>query len=219
MSKPIKFDISCFKEEFQKFIFENLNIQNYYEFINIYKNQFELNIQCINCSDNIQDILPINLLSVEEECSFNSIKQTENTQDYNKSEDEDTDENITDDTDENNYLDQNFSYTIEESNIILKSDKKFINKKIAKKLKKNGGKWNKKTNEWHFPLSKKHYIDNFILKKNDNLIQEIKQENNRVIIIPTSNHPKFGTSIIYDKSDNIGIWDNSIKGWVFDKKI
>ena len=86
-----------------------------------------------------------------------------------------------------------------------------MNKKNAKKFKKNGGKWMKKNNQWIFPISKKHFIDNIIQKKqSESFIQEIKQENNRVIIIPTQNHPKYGTSIIYDKSDNIGIGRDAI---------
>lgn len=239
MSKKFNFDISCFKDEFQKFIFQNLNIQNYYEFINIYNNQFSINIECHSCGENtnpLNNIPPLNVLSVDEDCSFNDIKPDDDKAPENKIEEtsensidsqqnlhlspDNTDDDTSDNESDNEELtEQDLTYTIDNSNIILKYNKKFMNKKLVKKLKKNGGKWMKKTNQWILPISKKSLLDNIIIKKNDNHIQEIKQEDNRVVIIPTQNHPKYGTSIIYDKSNNIGIWDSNLKGWVFDKKI
>lgn len=234
MSKKINFDISCFKEEFQNYIFENLSLKNYYDFINTYKNDFHINIECHNCSENIPNLeSEINVLTIDEDCSFNDIKPDEKIEEkIEKLISDETTDNIEQEKTESDYeyssesetedinLEQNITYVIENSNIIVKSDKKFMNKKNAKKFKKNGGKWMKKNNQWIFPISKKNFIDSIIQKKqSESFIQEIKQENNRVIIIPTQNHPKYGTSIIYDKSDNIGIWQNNIKGWVFDKKI
>ena len=50
------------------------------------------------------------------------------------------------------------------------------------------------------------------------LLKNITHENNKVIVIPKLNHPKYGTPIIYDKTGNIGIWECSTKGWIFSKK-
>jgi hypothetical protein len=77
---------------------------------------------------------------------------------------------------------------------------------------KNGGKLN--NNNWVFPLSNLQFVKNL----NANMcIKEIRNEEKRTIIFPTNKHPKLGVSVIYDKKGNIGIWDNIIKGWIFQK--
>ena len=40
MSQKIFFDLSCLKDEFQEYIFKIGNVNNYYEFVNKYQNQF-----------------------------------------------------------------------------------------------------------------------------------------------------------------------------------
>ena len=230
----IKFDINCFTPEFQNYIFKKANVDNYFDFINKYNNNFSFSL--------IQSTPYINLLQVEENCSFQNISEEikENEEDLIISEDqlenvEETIKKITYEEETIDTLDENteseseelemedtnhkFSYVVENDKIHLKSDKKFITKKISKKFRRNNGYWNKKKNEWIFPLSAKKFIDSF--SKNEesssNFIQDIKQEENRVIITPLPTHPKFGTSVIYDKSGNIGIWDSNLKGWIFNK--
>ena len=235
----IKFDINCFTPEFQQYLFKKINVENYYEFINSYNNSFSLSISHINQSSFI------NLLPIEENCSFENIDNDlciseeiqdnveeeikkityedntlENTKTSTESEPESEEEENEEEMETSNL--PNFSYIIESEKIHLKSEKKFITKKIAKKFRRNNGFWNKKKNEWIFPLSAKKFIDSIIPKtttsnSTPNHIQDVKQEENRVVITPTSSHPKYGTSVIYDKSGNIGIWDSNIKGWIFNK--
>ena len=57
--QKINFDLSCFKDEFQEYLFKMANVNHYYEFINQYQNQFSVNL------------LPI--LKVDDDCTFQSI--------------------------------------------------------------------------------------------------------------------------------------------------
>jgi hypothetical protein len=76
----------------------------------------------------------------------------------------------------------------------------------------NGGKL--VNQNWVFPLTSLSFVKNL----NSSLcIKEIRNEEKRTIIFPTNKHPKLGESIIYDKNGSIGIWDNIIKGWIFQK--
>lgn len=227
MPKKIRFDLSCFKNEFQKFIFESINIKDYYEFINVYENKFELELNCLDCgiklenkdisentenTENIEELksekLLINLLPVDEDCSFNNIEK-ESTSDNDSIEEYSSDEDTKELT--------SFSFTIDNNNILLKNENKVKNKKMLQLLKKNGGKWMKKKKYWLFPLSSKPFIESIVNQDKLSKIKEVKQEPNKVLIIPENDHPKMGVSIIYDKSGNIGVWDNELKGWVFNK--
>ena len=62
MTQKINFDLSCFKDEFQEYIFKNANVNNYYEFINQFQNQFSINLQPI--------------LKMDDDCTFQNITVT-----------------------------------------------------------------------------------------------------------------------------------------------
>lgn len=187
MPQKIFFDLSCFKEEFQEFIYKSVNVSNYFEFINKFQNQHSLILS--------------NILLTEEDCSFKDI--TTNTTITKMVED-----SIDFTSDDYEIL---YPYVIENKNIIIKNNTS-IPKKMNKLFMKNGGKLN--NNNWVFPLSNLQFVKNL----NANMcIKEIRNEEKRTIIFPTNKHPKLGVSVIYDKKGNIGIWDNIIKGWIFQK--
>ena len=81
--KSIKFDLSCFKAEFQEFIFKKLNCNDYFEFINSYNNDFILNID--NCEQDVkvpileEDIQSCTYKNISKECieESSSIVQSE----------------------------------------------------------------------------------------------------------------------------------------------
>lgn len=54
LMETVHFDLSCFKEDFQKFILKKLNCENYFDFLDKYKNEFLLIISkhSINSKDN-----------------------------------------------------------------------------------------------------------------------------------------------------------------------
>lgn len=104
-----------------------------------------------------------------------------------------------------------YPYTIENKTIIIKHNSS-IPKKMNKVFMNHGGKF--VNQNWVFPLTSLQFVKNL----NSNLcIKEIRNEEKRTIIFPTNKHPKLGESVIYDKKGNIGIWDNIIKGWIFQK--
>jgi len=236
--KVIKFDLSCFKLDFQEYIFKNLGVNDYFEFINKYENNFSLNILNIN-----------NITSINEEesnsCTFKNINPSiiEDSSIINSEQidlsinpNEEISRSISDNVGSNinkiisqidsddsydedeEKSDVKFTHYIENNQYYLTSSKKFISKKLSKSLKKNGGYWLRNKNLWIFPVSSKNYIENILGSELiSSQIKNISHENNKVIVIPKMEHPKYGVSTIYDKTGNLGIWDNSIKGWVFSK--
>lgn len=225
----IKFDISCFRPDFQEFIFKKLDCNDYFEFINKYQNSFNLNIST-------QKIFPI---PEEDSCTFKNINEfssapaetnTENVEVPQDLYDRNVEENIdkiineinsdeSDDEEDCDKGDVKFSHYYENNEIYVQPNKKFFSKRLAKNFKKNGGNWIKQKNIWIFPLSSKQYIEETLASQNNsNLIKNCNQEKDKVIIYPKLDHPKYGVSTIYDKAGNLGIWDNSIKGWIFQKK-
>ena len=173
--QKINFDLSCFKDEFQEYLFKMANVNHYYEFINQYQNQFSVNL------------LPI--LKVDDDCTFQSIT----------------------DSTESNEPEILYPYTIENKLIMIKKELTFP-KKMNKVFMSHGGKL--VNQNWVFPLTSLSFVKNL----NSSLcIKEIRNEEKRTIIFPTNKHPKLGESVIYDKNGSIGIWDNIIKGWIFQK--
>lgn len=223
----IKFDISCFRQDFQEYIFKKLDCNDYFEFINKYQNSFNLNISN-------QKIFPI---PEEDSCTFKNINDNITTQEINTEQevpsdlyDRNVEDNIdkiineinsdeSDDEDEFDKGDVKFTHYFENNEIYVQPNKKFFPKRLAKVFKKNGGVWIKQKNIWVFPLSSKQYIEETLASQtNSNLIKNFNQEKDKVIIYPKVDHPKYGVSTIYDKAGNLGVWDNSIKGWIFQKK-
>ena len=47
MAQKIFFDLSCLKDEFQEYLFKMANVNNYYEFINQYQNNFSISLHPI----------------------------------------------------------------------------------------------------------------------------------------------------------------------------
>ena len=178
MTQKIYLDLYCFKDEFQEYLFKIANVNNYYEFINQYQNQFSINLQQI--------------VKMDDDCTFQNLEDS--TEDK---------ENI-----ESDIL---YPYTIENKMILIKREATFP-KKMNKVFMNNGGKL--VNQNWVFPLTSLPFVKNL----NSSLcIKEIRNEEKRTIIFPTNKHPKLGESIIYDKKGSIGIWDNIIKGWIFQK--
>jgi hypothetical protein len=178
MTQKIYLDLYCFKDEFQEYLFKIANVNNYYEFINQYQNQFSINLQKI--------------IKMDDDCTFQNLEDS--TEDK-----------------ENMEIDIMYPYTIENKMILIKKEVTFP-KKMNKVFMNNGGKF--VNQNWAFPLTSLPFVKNL----NSNLcIKEIRNEEKRTIIFPTNKHPKLGESIIYDKKGSIGIWDNIIKGWIFQK--
>jgi hypothetical protein len=185
MAQKINFDLSCFKDDFQEYIFKIANVNHYYEFMNQFQNQFSINLYPI--------------IKVEDDCTFENITTT-----HSIIEDSTEDKEI-------NEPDILYPYTIDNKMIIIKKDTSFP-KKMNKVFMNNGGKL--VNQNWIFPLTSLPFVKNL----NSSLcIKEIRNEENRTIIFPTNKHPKLGESIIYDKKGSVGIWDNIIKGWIFQK--
>ena len=184
VEKKIYFDLSCLKDEFQEYLFKICDVNNYYDFINKYQNQFSLSLHPI--------------LKVDENCTFNNITNVSILED--SAEDKDIIES-----------DILYPYTIENKMIMIKKEANFP-KKMNKVFMNNGGKL--VSQNWVFPLTSLNFVKNL----NTSLcIKEIRNEEKRTIIFPTNKHPKLGESVIYDKKGSIGIWDNIIKGWIFQK--
>jgi len=183
--QKINFDLSCFKEEFQEYIFKTANINNYFEFINQYNSQYSIILQ--------------SNLKLDEDCTFQNMTSSSII------------ENSTEDK-ENKEIDiLLYPYTIENKTIVIKHNFS-IPKKMNKVFMNHGGKL--VNQNWIFPLTSLQFVKNL----NSNLcVKEIRNEEKRTIIFPTNKHPKLGESVIYDKKGNIGIWDNIIKGWIFQK--
>lgn len=236
--KTINFDLSCFKMEFQEFIFKKTECNDYFEFINKFENNFILNLKLLEnekeipfIEDDPQSCTFKNLVSytiedstlVSPEQIEKQVEQLEKIVDSNIEDNiekivaeinsEDSDEDTDDKTD------LAFSHYIENDQIYVTPSKKFISKRLGKTIKKNGGYWVKQKNLWIFPLSAKHYVEYTLNSQaNNSQIKNIQQEKDKVVIIPKIEHPKYGSPTIYDKTGNLGIWDNMIKGWVFQKK-
>jgi len=237
--ETIIFDLSCFKEDFQKYILKKLNCENYYEFLNIYKNDFSIKFTKVSEYQEKKDSLNYQLNEEDSSnCEYknfdfktnesseittnNNLEEEPLNNDTNNQDDSPKElnfENTSKESDEDIVDDNlNFTHYIEKEQIFVNSNKKFIPKKLSKNFKKNGGEWLKSKNIWIFPLSAKNFIENYLSSLNtESLIQSISQEKSRVIIHPKINHPNYGTPIIYDKTGNVGIWDISIKGWIFQK--
>lgn len=239
--KSIKFDLSCFKNDFQEYIFKKLNCNDYFEFINKYENHFTLNLLNIQeeksipiLEDDSQSCTFKNITSLTVDDTFIHTEQIEqqieklenNTNLIIENNIENNIEKIvsqidSDESDEEDDEDKNdvqFTHYIDNNQIYVTPNKKFISKKMGKTIKKNGGYWLKQKNQWIFPLSSKHYVENTLKSQgNTNLIKNMNQEKDKVFIYPKPDHPKYGASVIYDKSGNLGIWDQTIKGWVFQK--
>ena len=174
--QKINFDLSCFKDEFQEYLFKMANVNHYYEFINQYQNQFSINLQSV--------------LKVDDDCTF---------------------QNIIEDSTEPNEPEILYPYTIENKMIMIKKEASFP-KKMNKVFMSHGGKL--VNQNWVFPLTSLSFVKNL----NSNLcIKEIRNEEKRTIIFPTNKNHKVGERVIYDKNGSIGIWDNIIKGWIFQK--
>lgn len=181
MSQKIFFDLSCLKDEFQEYVYKIGNVNNYYEFINQYQNQFSISLK--------------NIIKEDDDCTFQNMTNHSNIEDSM----EDKESEIL------------YPYTIENKMIIIKKEAKFP-KKMNKLFMNNGGKL--VNQNWVFPLTSLNFVKNL----NSSLcIKEIRNEEKRTIIFPTNKHPKLGESVIYDKKGSIGIWDNIIKGWIFQK--
>jgi len=184
MSQKIYFDLSCFKDEFQEYLLKMVNVNNYYEFINQYENQFSINLKPI--------------LKEDDDCTFQNITNPSIIEDSTEDK-----ENI-----ESDIL---YPYKIENKMILIKKEATFP-KKMNKVFMNNGGKL--VNQNWVFPLTSLSFVKSL----NSSLcIKEIRNEEKRTIIFPTNKHPKLGESVIYDKKGSIGIWDNIIKGWIFQK--
>jgi hypothetical protein len=180
--QKINFDLSCFKDEFQEYLFKMANVNHYYEFINQYQNQFSINLQ--------------NILKVDDDCTFQNMTEQSS---------------MVEDSTEPNEPEILYPYKIENKMIMIKKEATFP-KKMNKVFMSHGGKL--VNQNWVFPLTSLSFVKNL----NSNLcIKEIRNEEKRTIIFPTNKHPKLGESIIYDKKGSIGIWDNIIKGWIFQK--
>jgi hypothetical protein len=179
--QKINFDLSCFKDEFQEYLFKMANVNHYYEFINQYQN-----LQLI--------------LKVDDDCTFQNMTTPSPS--------------IIEDSIEPNEPKEPeilYPYTIENKMIMIKKEQTFP-KKMNKVFMSHGGKL--VNQNWVFPLTSLSFVKNL----NSNLcIKEIRNEEKRTIIFPTNKHPKLGESILYDKKGSIGIWDNIIKGWIFQK--
>ena len=246
--KLIRFDLSCLKSDFQDYIFKSIGCNDYYDFINKYQNNFTLNLLNIEeeyqnepeidqCTfkniTNISKIDESNVINVEANIEYitevikPSMEPTiviEQTTEQNIENNIDKiiskidSENDSDD-EEDEKIDIQFSHYIENGSIYLIPNKKFIPKSLSKTIKKNGGNWIKSKNIWIFPLSSKHYVENILGSQNtNNYIKNISHEKDRVIIEPKIGHSKYGTSVIYDKTGNIGLWDSALKAWVFNKR-
>jgi len=234
--KVIKFDLSCFKLDFQEYIFKNLGVNDYFDFINKYENNFSLNIlnniTSINEEEsNSYTFKNINPSIIEDSSIINSEQidlSINPNEEISRSISDNVGSNInkiisqidSDDSydEDEEKSDVKFTHYIENNQYYLTSSKKFISKKLSKSLKKNGGYWLRNKNLWIFPVSSKNYIENILGSELiSSQIKNISHENNKVIVIPKMEHPKYGVSTIYDKTGNLGIWDNSIKGWVFSK--
>lgn len=205
----IKFDISCFKHEFQEYIFKKVDCLDYFEFINKYENSFSLNIPII---------YPKNIIQEDESCTYKSINSDIQSEVIEQNVEKNIDKIISEinsdesdeEEDEEEKIDIKFNHIFENNEIHVFPNKKFIPKRLGKIIKKNNGYWVKQKNMWIFPLSSKQFIEN--------TLQSSKNTQDKVIIHPKPDHPKYGLSTIYDKSGNLGVWDQSIKGWVFQKK-
>jgi hypothetical protein len=184
MAQKINFDLSCFKDEFQEYLFKMANVNHYYEFINQYQNQFSINLQPI--------------LKLDDDCTFQNLTDS-------------SDINETNEPNELNEPEILYPYKIENKMIMIKKEQTFP-KKMNKVFMSHGGKL--VNQNWVFPLTSLGFVKNL----NSSLcIKEIRNEENRTIIFPTNKHPKLGESVIYDKKGSVGIWDNIIKGWIFQK--
>ena len=62
MAQKIFFDLSCFKDDFQEYIFKMANVNNYFEFINQHQNQFSINLQAI--------------LKMDDDCTFQNLEDS-----------------------------------------------------------------------------------------------------------------------------------------------
>jgi len=228
--KTIKFDLSCFRVEFQEYIFKKLDCSDYFDFINKFENNFSLNLLNINdqnniiIEDNTNTCTFNNLTSVtvDDSSLLNTLNEKNTLEDNLETNIErivariDSDSSEEEDDDKS---DMQFSHYFENDQIYVIPSKKFVSKKLGKIMKKNNGYWVKQKNIWLFPMSSKHYVENILNSQNSsNLIKNVNQEKDKVVIYPKQDHPKYGSSCIYDKAGNLGIWDNSIKGWVFQKK-
>jgi len=230
--KSIKFDLSCFKAEFQEFIFKKLNCNDYFEFINSYNNDFILNID--NCEQDVkvpileEDIQSCTYKNISKECIEESSSIVQSELNNENIIDSSVDSNVEKifsqidsecSEDEEEKIDIQFSHYIENNQIYVTPNKKFISKRLGKNIKKNGGYWVKAKNLWIFPISSKSYIENTLNSKNNSsLIKNINQEKDKVVITPKLDHPKYASPTIYDKSGNLGVWDNLLKSWIFQKK-
>ena len=111
MSLKINFDLSCFKDDFQEYVFKMANVNNYYEFINQYQNQFSVNLHPI--------------LKVDDDCTFQNMTT------QSQSNIEDSTEDI-----ESDIL---YPYKIENKMIMIKKEATFP-KKMNKVFMNHGGK-------------------------------------------------------------------------------
>ncbi len=237
--KTIKFDLSCFKPEFQEFIFKKINCNDYFEFINNFENNFTLNLLNISLdksSNTLEEDIQtctfrnVSNYSIEDssiiQCDLQTDIAIDNIEKPNETNIEDNIEKIISqiDTDESDDEDDEkndiqFSHYVENNQIYVTPNKKFISKRLAKTIKKNGGYWVKTKNMWIFPMSSMSYIENTLKSQSNSLfIKNINQEKDKVVITPKQDHPKYGAPVIYDKSGNLGVWDNILKGWIFQKK-
>lgn len=208
----INFDFKCLSDDFQKYVLEKIGCKNYFEFINQYQNNFQLTISSKHITE---------LSSIEPDTSQPVLsKKLDNV--------EILDKKINCDVQDSDV----FKYFIKDDNLFLKTNES-LSKNRKKKFKENEGTFLKKSNCWSFPLTSKTYIlDNLkpsyekfeVLDEDDK--EEIKTENiqkfyfedNKAFLIPTTEHPQYGKSIIYDKTGNMGIWSVKNKGWIFQKE-
>lgn len=222
----IKFDVSCFKPEFQEFIFKKLDCSDYFEFINKFQNEFSLNFSKYNCDN--QNIL----IEDPNTCTFKNITSlypydtecmTTITNVDNPSVEQNVEDNIdkiiseinseeSSDSEDDEKTDVKFTHYFDNNEIYVVPSKKFVSKRLGKIIKRNNGYWIKNKNIWLFPMGSKHFVENILQSNN------VIQEKDKVVVVPKTDHPKYGKSVIYDKSGNIGIWDNTLKGWIFNKK-
>ena len=110
MAQKINFDLSCFKDDFQEYLFKMANVNHYYEFINKYQNQFSVNLQPI--------------LKVDEDCTFQNMSSII--------------EDSTEPNEPNN-PEILYPYTIENKMIMIKKEATFP-KKMNKVFMSHGGK-------------------------------------------------------------------------------
>jgi hypothetical protein len=152
----------------------------------------------INQYQNVFSIYLHPIKKIDDECTFQNITNPFIIEDSTE------DKDLTD-------IDILYPYIIENKNILIKRETSFP-KKMNKVFMSNGGKL--VNQNWVFPLTSLSFVKNL----NSSLcIKEIRNEEKRTIIFPTNKHPKLGESVIYDKKGSIGIWDNIIKGWIFQK--